>query len=402
MIFWAMLDSGASTADNFEELIKEFKKEYPKIPVKLNIITRRDMWKSIFLFKRFLRPEKYPDIIEIPHYWTSLLSNAGIIENLSKLDPKINSKGFIKPVSKHCYKPGTKDIYSMPWWMDIMALHYRADHLEQVSKNPAKELQTWKGLIRICKKLKKKFKNVKGYSPIQNTDWRGSVSVRSLFPCIWSRGAGVFNKKWDKSLVGTDQFKKAITDFLQLALDGYLPVLKERGSLGTMTSGKASIMITRRQVTSMFETKQKNFKVKTIEFPLCGKEKQTYLSGINLAMMSDAKEKKDAMIFLKWITNPKNQKKYAKLIEAFPTNKKAFNDFIKNSPKRVGIYKKIISNARVLPNIQVCGTAVEILNKILADTVEDIARGKYKEENLIKSLDWAAKEIDYLLSLYKN
>ncbi len=402
MNFWVLLDSGTNTIKNFEKLLCRFKTENPSISINLKVLTRKDMWKSIYTFKRYLKPEDAPDIIEIPHYWTALLSRSEIIENLSSLDKKLSVDNFITPLQKHCYKPGTKNIYSIPWWMDVLAMHYRVDHLKVVSDNPEKELETWNGLIDVCNKLKKKFKNVEDYFPIQNADWRGSISIRSIFPCLWSKGADIFNEKLTKSTIENKKFKQTMADYLRLATDNYIPVLKERGSLGNMMLGKASMVLTRRNGLDMFESSKHKFKVQTTKFSRCGSKNISYLSGINLAIMNDAKNKKDALKFLKWLTKSKNQEEYAKLIEAFPTSKVAFNNLISNSPERFHIYKEIVRTSKVLPNILVCGTAVEILNKVLAVNVRKIARGKYKEKDLFDMLDKSSNEINYLLSLYKK
>lgn len=402
MNFWVLLDSGTSTIKNFEKLLCRFKTENPDIEINLKVLTRKDMWKSIFTFKRYLKPQDAPDIIEIPHYWTALLSRSEIIENLSLLDKNISVKSFLPAFQKHCYKPGTKNIYSIPWYTDVLAIHYRVDHLKAVSDNPEKDLETWDGLIKICEKLKTKFKNVPDYFPIQNADWRGSISIRSIFPCLWSKGEDIFNEKLTKSGVGNKKFKQTIADYLKLAIDGYIPVLKERGSLGNMMLGKASMVLTRRHGLDMFESSKHKFKVQTTKFSRCGSKNASYLSGISLAITNDAKNKKDALKFLKWLTKPQNQQEYAKLIEAFPTSKVAFDKLISSSPKRFHIYKEIVRTAKVLPNILVCGTAVEILNKVLAVNVRNIARQKYKEKDLFNMLDRSSQEIDYLLSLYKK
>ena len=45
--------SGTNTIKNFEKLLCKFKSENPSIPVNLKVLTRKDMWKSIYTFKRY-------------------------------------------------------------------------------------------------------------------------------------------------------------------------------------------------------------------------------------------------------------------------------------------------------------------------------------------------------------
>ena len=136
MILWVMPDSGARTKADYQKLLERFKKEHPTAEVTVEVLTRNQLWKKIFTLKNPASGEVIPDVLQIPHYWTALLTRAGVAENLSKLDPGLSLSSALAPLRAHCYKPGTKDLYSYPWWFDMSALHYRTDHLKFVTKNP--------------------------------------------------------------------------------------------------------------------------------------------------------------------------------------------------------------------------------------------------------------------------
>ena len=50
----------------------------------------------------------------------------------------------------------------------------------------------------------------------------------------------------------------------------------------------------------------------------------------------------------------------------------------------------------------ITGTVVEILNKILAVSATQIVEGRFTQASLDIELDKAAKEVQYLLSLYEG
>lgn len=401
MILWLMPDAGDKTREDYASLITQFKQENPSVDVTVRVFTRNILWRRIFTMKHPTYEEEIPDVVQVPHYWTALLVREGVAENLSELDPGLSLTNCLVPLKSHCYRPGTKDIYSYPWWFDLSALHYRADHLKKVSSSPEKDLATWQGLLNTCEALKDYFKDNAGYYPMQNSDWRGSLSMRNALPCVWGRGADLLSADLGTTLVGTTAFKEGIKDFVTLALKNYMPILRERGSLGTMVSGKASIMISRKQGLSTFAAKR-SMRVRTLPVPTTGDTHVSYLSGMNLFINSLSKDKKNALKFIKFCTRTDNQLRYAAMIEAFPAFENAFEQLIFTSSQRLQTYSSILASARTLPNITVTGTIMEILKRILAVCATQIVEERFTQASLDKELDLAAKEIEYLLSLYKD
>lgn len=401
MIIWVMPDSGSRTKEDYARLSALFQKEYPGVDITVRVFTRNILWRKIFTIKNPTPEEEIPDVIQIPHYWTALLTRAGVAENLSKLDPGLFLNNALFPLKPHCYLPGTKDIYSYPWWFDMSALHYRGDHLKLVSSNPEEDLSTWEGLLRICEALKQTFKDNPGYYPMQNSDWRGSLSVRSALCAIWDRGTDLITPDFKQSLVHTEQFKAGIKDYVTLALKNYMPILRERGSLGTMISGKASILMSRKQGVASFDTKR-GVRVKTVPVPTTGSVYYSYLSGMNLMINVLSKEKENALAFIKWCARADNQIRYAGMMEVFPAFEDSFEQFIFSSARRLQTYGSILASAKTLPNITVTGTVIEILNKILAVSATQIVEERFTMASLDRELDNASKEIDYLLSLYEG
>ena len=401
MIIWTMPDAGDNSKETYAAFIALFQKENPNVPVSVRVFTRNVLWRRMFTIKNPFPEEEVPDVIQIPHYWTSLLEREGVAENLSQLDPGLSLSNCLNPLKNHCYKPGTKDIYSYPWWFDISALHYRADHLATVTQTPEKDLSTWSGFLRICQALREKFKDVPGYYPVQNGDWRGSLSMRSALPCVWGRGVDLLTDDLKRTSVATKAFKEGIRDYITLALNNYMPILRERGSLGTMVSGKASLMLSRKLGISTFDARR-GIQVRTVPVPSTGDTSPAYLSGMNLFINVRSQHKKEALTFIKFCARPEIQNHYAKLLEVFPAFEDALELFMLSSGRRVREYGSILSSARTLPNMTVTGTIMEILKRILAVCATQIVEGRFTQASLDRELDMASKEIEYLLSIYQN
>lgn len=399
MLLWVMPDSGAKTMDDYATLISLFTKENPSVDVTVRVFTRNVLWRRVFALKDPSLEEK-PDLVQIPHYWTALLLRAGVMENLSQLDPGLSLTDCLLPLKENCYQPGTKDIYSYPWWFDLSALHYRADHLKLVSTHPEEDLKTWPGLLSICEALRETFRDVPGYYPMQNSDWRGSLSMRSALPCMWSRGLNFFTEDNAATLVGSKEFKDALRDYITLALKEYMPILRERGSLGTIVSGKASMMISRKQGIGSFSA-HRGVRVQTLPVPAAGAQTASYLSGMNWFINIASQHKKDALKFIKFCARPDIQLRYAKMIEVFPAFEEAFEPLISSTP-RLQIYKEILPTAHILPNMIIMGTVMEILKRVLAMCATQIVENRFTPALLDRELDLTAKEIEFLLSIYKG
>ncbi|MGB2579820.1 ABC-type glycerol-3-phosphate transport system substrate-binding protein [Elusimicrobium simillimum] len=402
MLLWMMPDSGSNTKKDFESFIKSFKSKNPDIQVRVEYITRHNLWNKLFLMRFENSGEQMPDIIEVPHNWTPFLIATNLIENLSVLDPSLSLNKFLAPLIPHCYKAGTKDIYALPWWMDVMALHYRTDHLKRVSDDPVKDLNTWEGFLNICGKLKEEFAGDQNYFPLQNSDWRGSLSVRSILPCIWGRGSDLFAENGEKSCFNDMQFVLGMEDYITLATKNFMPVLREKGSLGTMVSGRASMFMTRRQGISLFDSKSNKLEVKTLPVPSTGGEHISFLSGINVVVNRKSTKKEEALEFIKWLMQRENQIKYSTIMEVFPSDEESFDEFIFSSPVRMQTYAKIMASARTVSTNLVTATATKILNEVLDRVASEIIKGTYTRDILLEQLYRASVEADYLLDLYGN
>ncbi len=402
MILWMMPDNATHTQAVMESFLETFKKENPGIEVNIKVINRRTLWARIFTLKHEIGHEDYPDLVAIPHYWTALLNKANMILNLTELDKTLRVDNCLDPLKPHCYKKDSVDIYSYPWWMDITALHYRNDHLKLVSDDPAKLLSTWGGLLQACGELKKYFEGTEGYMPMQNSDWRGSLSHRSVLPCLWGRGADLFNIKDGSCGFGTKEFEEGMADFINLAAKEYMPILTERSSIGNISAGKSSLIMTRKQGISIFEGRHKDFDVKTLPVPKTGANYINYLSGVNLVIPRGSDNPEHALTLLKWITRPEKQLEYASKTEVFPASESGFEKFLLSSPQRLQNYTNIIAGARTLPNHIATGTIMEVMANVMSAVASSIIMHKYGPETLKEQLKKAKEEVEGILSLYNE
>jgi ABC-type glycerol-3-phosphate transport system substrate-binding protein len=400
MIFWMMPDGAARTKEMMNNFLEPFNKENPDISVDVRVINRHTLWARIFTLKHEGLHEECPDLIAIPHYWTQLMAVTGLLENLTEMDKTIRVDDCLDPLRAHSYKADSADIYSCPWWFDISALHYREDHLKLISPEPRKLLSTWSGLLEACALLKEHFAGTEGYYPVQNSDWRGALSNRGVLPCLKSRGAYIISEDGKTCGFGEPAFERGLEDYIELALRKYMPILKERSSLGNVNSGRSSIAITRRQGVGMFGGGNQDLPVATVGVPRAGAHYANYLGGVNLGITKKGAHKQNALKLLKWLTGVESQAKYAAGTEVFPALDASFQNFLLSSPRRIQSYAQIIADCFTLPSCMAAGTVMEVLGSLLGAVSTAVVRNEYGKSFLQSEIKKAKEEADNILRLY--
>ena len=209
------------------------------------------------------------------------------------------------------------------------------------------------------------------------------------------------DEKENLSGFNVPQTRQGIEDFTKLATKGYMPILRERSSLGTISSGLSSMIMTRRQGIAMFEGQKANFKVKTLPIPKTGANYVNYLDATCLALIKGSHQE-EAATLLKWLTSAENQIKYAAITEVFPALESSFENFLISSPARVQNYAQILASARTLPHHIASGTIMEMLGEIMTNTASDIVKNNYSSDHLEEYLLKEQKEADDILSLYRE
>jgi len=401
MRFWILPNSGLETVSHMRLLLDYFRSQRPDLEIEITVLTRQSLWQKLFLCQRGLLPAaQRPDIVQIPHYWTALFSRLGLLENLSLLLPSLCDDCLLEPLRANCYMPGSSDIYSYPWWMDVSALHYRVDHLENLGIEPEKAMATWDGFLKVCGMLQQK-RGGHNYFPLENANIKGTMTARDVLPFIWNRGGDIFSTDMMRSTIHREEVLRGIEDYLNLFRRGYMPLMREKGSIGTLSQGRASMSISRRlSPITQSEAAGNRLMVRTIPIPGDIFGSQSFLSSYNLAILASSQHKEDAAGLLRWMTAEENMSRYCNLVQAFPCTAAGFEKFIFSSSERMGTYAQIVAGAKALPNMTVCGTYMEIIDEVLDRISHDLAAERFSSSLLLREMVKVQVEVDFLISLY--
>jgi multiple sugar transport system substrate-binding protein len=400
MIFWVLSNSGFQTEAHLKSVLRKFKETHPKIKIDIKVLTREALWKNLFLCQKKSPDVVFPDLVQFPHYTTALFADLDLLQNLGNLDKSIHEMEWIDKLKPHCYLPNTRQIYSVPWWTHVSALHYNLEHVRQVSSNPDKDLKTWNGMLKVCQLLKNKFNSNKGYYPIANSNLRGTVSMLDMIPFLWGNGGGLFSDDFKEVFVNKKETIETIHSFLALFENGYMSLMMERGLKRSQFDRDSSMTFSSR-INRVAASGELNYNaVKTTLMPEGKKSSCSLLYSFNLAIMRESPNIEEAFTLLKWLIDEENQYEYAKLTRSLPCSKRGFERFIEEGDDKTEIYRDLVNSSKTIPNVMISGTCLEILDKVLDACVNKIKAGDYSVDFLKDELMNAQIEIEYLHSLY--
>lgn len=397
---WALPNSGLASGADLRALLDRYAPEHSS-DIKVRIVNRQTMWKMLFRYQRTPETEEFPDIVEIPHYWTPLFAGMEILAYLGEAGVEFDASRWIGPLAEHCMHRRKRQACSLPWLMDVSALHYRVDHLREVASDPDKLLSDWDGLIMACRLLMDKRRGVRGYAPIENSNLRGTVTVRDILPSIWNNGGSLFSADNSRSALSREETLRGLEQYLDLFISGYMPLLQEKGSRGTMLDGRASMCISRRQADAFFlDDGADQFSVKTVSIPGGIFGSHSFLSSYNLAVLKHSNNAARATRIISQLCENEAAMAYCRAVSAFPCSMTAFEQFIFSSPQRVRTYAAIVGDAGTVPAFSVTGTYLEIVDGALESLCHKIAQGRYSHRVMQEKMERVSKEMDYLISLY--
>ncbi|MFH1618846.1 MAG: extracellular solute-binding protein [bacterium] len=377
-----------------------------------------------------------PDLIQIPHHWTTVFSRLGLFQDLAEADWRLQGE-LPEILARHCVLAGTDTFYSAPWWMEITALHSRTETLRCLNAGSESGFSSWESFIAACEELRNRFgtsaadavvsgrrlnhkrpgtgrpgrvhatgRPGDGFYPVINKAERNYITAGDVMPCVWNRGGDIFTADGGRSMIHKDEAVRGITDYLRLAEDGLMPVMEERGPVPVSLDDRTAAMAFCRRLPSLWKAgaaarlrrdSSAGGAVRVLPFPGGGR---SLICGHNLAMLRDCRCRREAGILLKWLTASEAQSRHARLIHAFPCRLSSLEELMDADRENGRIYRQILSSGRVLPNVTVTPTCERLLDSALWKTSLEIAGHASSGNSLARKLITVQAEVDYLLSLY--
>jgi multiple sugar transport system substrate-binding protein len=406
---WVMPNAGFDTQRVMERELALFKKENPDYEVRLTVIPWFFAWDRLIAVAKRRVNQDPPDVIQVGGTWTTTLAALGALSDVTDYLDELERTDVIRPLWNYSYEPTRTKAYSVPWFTDTRVLYYRRDILRQLEMT-ADDIGTWKGLRAACERLRDHSKLGKQFLGLPLPGQREGILIHDLAPWIWGSG-GTFLST-DRQ---TPQFQKpaalqGIHFFYQMMVDRLIPLLgRDRLVSGNFFSGQFAFQVSGSwPVNSVFNKEHsaynadvaKNYGVTT--FPAGPAGQVTYLGGSNLAITSFSPHPEGAWKLIKFLSATPAQVRHSRQIGMLPSRYSALEKLLATAPEPVAdVFRHSLRVARTLPCAATLGTIERILGKVSQSLITSVCDNRYSERLLADEMSQAAKEADYILSLYE-
>lgn len=383
--FWAM----GAEAEYVTKLVPEFEKQNPGIKIKVQQIPWTAAQEKLVTA---FASDNTPDACQLGNTW---------IPQFAALDAIIPLNDYIKSsnqIIKEKYFDGIwetnvldKKVFGIPWYVDTRVMFYRKDVFEKaIYKNPPK---TWAELYDLSKKIKALYPGKEKYAIyLPTNEWAPFV--------IFGMEAGSSLLK-DENTQGDfsgKQFKEAfkfLTDFHKQKL-APIGISQVTNVYQAFAEEYFAIYISGPWNIPEFKKWMKgNLADKWMTAPMPGYANEypgvSLAGGSSLVIFKDSKYKKEVWKFFEYLSQPKTQLEFYKLLNNLPANKEAWQDsLLKNDPYMQAFYLQFM-NVRATPKIP---EWEQIAFSKVQQYAELAARGVMSVDDALKNLD---KDVDKIL-----
>lgn len=346
-----------------KSLIKTYEKE-TGVKIEFIHIPQNYFQKIQLLFASGLEP----DVIFFNNQHIQMYIKANLLEDLSKY---INTENFYDEAI-NCFKH-KNGIYAIPRDISTLVIYYNKDIFKNLSLN-IQEANDFKSFIELLKKIKRN--NL--YSINYEID-----------PIYWSyylaaNGGGILSDNKKNLIITDDKSIEAIKLYSDL-INRY-HVMPSKGEIGSKTTAQMfankeiAMYLGGRWMIPKFREIIK-FDWDIIAFPTTN-ENKVFADASGWAVAKSSKHKKEAIKFIRYLSNEKSLKMMAQTGLIIPANKNAaqwtINADIGKKPEHSIIFLNMLKNTKPTP----VNENYAIVNDIIKEKVEIIFSGEEKPEDV--------------------
>ena len=405
---WVMPNAGFDTQRIMQKELSIFRKDNPGYEVKLTVHPWHFAWDRLIAVAKRRDYRDPPDVVQIGGTWTTTLAALGTLSDLTDYLDDIERTDIVRPVWNYCYEPTRTKAHSLPWFLDARVLYYRQDILSELGLTP-EDLGTWKGFREACERLHNS-KLGKRYFALPLPGQKEGILIHDLAPWIWGAGGNFLSSDRHFAQFHEASSLKGIDFYYRMMVDHLVPLLgRDRLSTGDFFSGQFAFQVSGVwPVNSYLNPKYPYYQPDVARhygisvFPSGPAGQVTYLGGSNLAIVSTSQHPHAAWKLIKFLTGVESQVRHSRQIGMLPSRYSALEELLASAPVRVAeVFRHSLRVARTLPCAATLGTIERIMGRTTQNLMTAVRENRYDETVLAQEMTTAAKEADYILSLYE-
>jgi multiple sugar transport system substrate-binding protein len=405
---WVMPNAGFDTKRIMQRELALFRRQNPGYDVRLTVHPWHFAWDRLIAVAKRKDYSDPPDVVQIGGTWNTTLAALGALSDITDYLDDIDRSDIIRPIWNYCYEPTRTKAYSLPWFLDARVLYYRQDLLSQLGLTPD-DIGTWKGFREACERLHNSALGKK-YFAMPLPGQREGILIHDLAPWIWGAGGNFLSSDRHFAQFHESTAVKGIDFFFRMMVDHLIPLLgRDRLAPGDFFSGQFAFQVSGVwPINSYLNPKYPYYQPEVAKhygvsvFPSGPAGQVTYLGGSNLAIVSTSQHPHAAWKLIKFLTSVESQVRHSKQIGMLPSRYTALEELLQAAPARVAeVFRHSLRVARTLPCAATLGTIERILGRASQNLMGAVRENRYDERVLNEEIAAAAREADYILSLYE-
>lgn len=405
---WVMPNAGFETARVLQKELALFHRENPGYEVKLMVQSWHHAWDRLIAVAKRRDYRDPPDVVQIGGTWNTTLAALGALVDLTEFLGDIDRSDIVRPVWNYCYEPTRTHAYSLPWFLDARVLYYRRDVLDALAASP-EDLSTWKGFREICERLHNSKLGKKFY-PLPLPGQKEGILIHDLAPWIWGAGGNFLSSDRRSAQFHEAAALKGIDFFYRMMVDHLIPLSgRDRFSTGDFFSGQFAFQISGVWPINTYLNPRYSYYEPDVArhygitaFPSGAAGQVTFLGGSNLAISRTSQHPHAAWKLIQFLASTASQTRHCRQIGMLPSRYSALEALLSAAPPAVAeVFRESLRIARTLPCAATLGTLERIIGRTSKELMVAVRENKYDEDLLQRKMSSAAKESDYVLSLYE-
>jgi len=405
---WVMPNAGFDTQRILQKEMAIFRRENPGYDVKITVQPWHFSWDRLIAVTKRRDYRDPPDVVQIGGTWNTTLAALGTLMDVTDFLQDVDRADIVRPIWNYCYEPTRTHAYSLPWFLDARVLYYRRDLIQELGMQP-EDLAGWKGFREACERLHNS-KLGRKYFALPLPGQKEGVLIHDLAPWIWGAGGNFLSSDRKNAQFHENAALKGVDFFYRMLVDHLIPLSgRDRFSTGDFFSGQFAFQISGVWPMNTYLNPKypyyqadvaKNYGVAVLPAGPAGQV--TYLGGSNLAIVRTSQHPHAAWKLIQFLTGAESQVRHCRQIGMLPSRYTALESLLASAPPAVAeVFRHSLRVARTLPCAATLGTIERILGRVSQDLMVAVRENRYDDKILADQMTNAAKESDYILSLYE-
>ncbi len=385
-------------------ILPDFKKKYPSIDVVLTTTGWRFLWEKVAMFSK---KKQGPDVLQFGSTWNGALAQLGALYDItSQVSEMGGLNNFVPASGRLCTFPGSNKISSVPWYVDVRALYFRKNVLDEHLIS-SRDLETLDDLIRICEKVHNTRidnKEIAALGVIGNKD---AQIVHGIAPWIWNYGGSFLRADGRESafhepaaLKGLEIYFNLINIYSKLDLLGqnYEAFTDSFAVKGDYTFAYLGPWLNNTHLNPKSPTYNKvGASIHPVVMPGGPAGRFTFMGGSNLGISSFSHHPEEAWSFVEFLMQRQVQEQFCAANNQLPSLLECYTPSYLLDTTHNKVFKESVRYGRGFPNSPYWAPIEDILIDYIYEMFIAIRSQSYSKQLLTEKTFEAAVKCNLIL-----